>query len=443
MAVGAGAGTAPAHLDAETVIEQLDEEVVVDLFRVKRKDAEAFLDVVGEEMEVGDGAQPGEEAGFDLFFTGEHIGHPHPLLEFDGEGGADGLEEAGRAPVLARLDIVHEAVFSPGIGPVDGSAAGLVRHPQGVERGVEKKDPRTARSAEELVGTEKDGIQPGQGVGRMHVDGDIGGGGGEIDKTQAAVLVHDAGHLVIGGADAGDVGAGGEGADLHLPVAVDAQQAFEIVEIDPALCIRFDHLDIGDAFQPGGLVGVVLHVGDKDHRAGLLWKIEIVCQLLREAQAEDALPLVHSGGHAGTGGDEHIIGAGMDMPLDALLGKMISPGHAGAGDTRFRMGVADKGAETAGHGLLDRPVEAPARGPVRIDDAMLAVGGRKTLIVSDDVVAEGGEAAFERARHGTPAEMGSLSIHPYCNKNLRQEQRFSCPHKEVGRRLQGSGMNIC
>jgi len=117
------------------------------------------------------------------------------------------------------------------------------------------------------VGAEKDGVQFCERVLRMHVDGDIGGGGGEIDEAKAAMFVHDARHLMIGGADPGDVGAGGEGADLHLPVTVYAQEAVEVVEIDPPLQVRFDHLDISDGFQPGGLVGVVLHVGHKDDRA--------------------------------------------------------------------------------------------------------------------------------------------------------------------------------
>jgi hypothetical protein len=52
------------------------------------------------------------------------------------------------------------------------------------------------------------------------------------------------------------------------------------------------------------------------------------------------------------------------------------------------VGVADEGAEIVEQPLLDGTVEAPAGGPVGVDDALLALGRAEGLVAADGMLPE-------------------------------------------------------
>ncbi len=68
--------------------------------------------------------------------------------------------------------------------------------------------------------------------------------------------------------DAGDVGTGGERADLQVTVGVALEDLFQVGEVGEAVRATANDLHVAVAFVPGCLVGMVFHVSD-DHQ-GLL-----------------------------------------------------------------------------------------------------------------------------------------------------------------------------
>ena len=260
-----------------------------------------------------------------------------------------------------------------------------------VQLAVEQHHARRPGTAQELVRREEDRVEALGGVGGVHVDGHVGGGGGEVDEAVAAVAMHDRGHLVIGGVDAGDVGAGGERADLQVAVLVALQDLLQVVEVGEAVGTAAHDLDVAAAFVPGGVVGVVLHVGDDHQRLFPAAPREPAAILVGDPQAQQALQLVDDGRHAEAGKEDGVVVAGVHVALDVLLRLAVGRGHARAGHRGFGVGVGHERAQAVGDVFLDGAVEAAAGRPVGIDDALLAIGGGEGLVDADHLAAVRGE----------------------------------------------------
>ena len=245
----------------------------------------------------------------------------HGILELHGERGLDGLQEARRAAVLARLDVVEEGVLPPRVGPGHGAAAGLVGDGVVVERLRLKittpDDPGPPRNLCGEKSTASSALS--RVAGRVHVDVDVRRGGGEVDERDAAGAVHQACHLVHRREDAGDVGAGAEGADLHRPLAVFVQLFLERREAHHAPRVGRHHHDVGDGLVPRRVVGVVLEVRDEDHRPFVRRDVDVASQSLGGLEAEDALQLVDGPGHAGAAGEHQVVGAGVHVALEDVV----------------------------------------------------------------------------------------------------------------------------
>ena len=133
------------------------------------------------------------------------------------------------------------------------------------------QDAGRSGPADELVRRDEDRVlvreRPVRDVrSRVHVDREIGPGGGVVPARLRAVAVQGDRHLVDIGHDPGHVRRGGEAAQLHPPVGVAAQLVLEVLEVDPAVVVLADGDDVGDGLAPRKLVGMVLVGPDEDHR---------------------------------------------------------------------------------------------------------------------------------------------------------------------------------
>ena len=148
-----------------------------------------------------------------------------------------------------------------------GAAAGLRGHAVREERGLGHEHAGGARSADELVRREEDGVLVAVAAvaGRVHVDGDVGSRRGEVPERERAVAVQERrdGDGVRG--DAGDVGRRGEAADAQRAVRVGDELALEVREVDVAVGVGVDGDHVGDGLAPRELVGVVLEGPDEHH----------------------------------------------------------------------------------------------------------------------------------------------------------------------------------
>ena len=190
--------------------------------------------------------------------------HADGLLELEDEPGADRLDDRRGAALLAVGLVVEVAV----LGRVDvhhRAAAGHDRHPVGHQLAAHDEHARGAGAADELVRADEDRVLA-RAAGAVHLDVDVGRAGGEVPEAERAVLVEQVGDALGVGDDAGDVGGGGEGADLERPVGVALELLAEVVEGDPAVGVLVDGDDVGDGLAPADLVGVVLEGADEDDR---------------------------------------------------------------------------------------------------------------------------------------------------------------------------------
>src|SRR5690606_10890408 len=149
------------------------------------------------------------------------------------------------------------------------------------------------RAADELVRGEEDGVFAG-GVGRasrriarVHLDIDVGAGGGEVPEGERAVLMQQPGDRVGVAEDAGDVARRTERPDLERPIAVRLEFSPKLVLVDVAIGVLVDRHDISDRLPPWQLVAVVLERSDEDDGSFGI----------RQSRP-DAEPLVEFSGHA-------------------------------------------------------------------------------------------------------------------------------------------------
>ena len=102
----------------------------------------------------------------------------------------------------------------------DSAAAGHVGHAVAHQVASNDQHARRARAADELVRAEENRVLVGERiVTAVHVDVDVGRGGGEVPERQRAVPVQQSRDRVRVTDDAGDVARRGERPDLHRAIA--------------------------------------------------------------------------------------------------------------------------------------------------------------------------------------------------------------------------------
>ncbi len=164
------------------------------------------------------------------------------------------------------------------------------------------------------MGGEEHGVVAGVGVGRSHVDVDVGSCCGEVPECQRPVLVEGLRHCCGVGDDAGDVRGRRERTDLHRSVGVIAEFLGEVLEIDMAVGRFTDGHDVGDRFSPRDLVGVVLERADEHDRALVgrngVGDVPAVVEIRRDPQTEHADQLVDGVGRPAATEQHHVIVGG-------------------------------------------------------------------------------------------------------------------------------------
>ncbi len=207
------------------------------------------------------------------------------------------------------------------------------------------------------------------------------------------------------------------------------EQAAQAVEIYQAAVIRLDAHHIRQRLQPGRVIGVVLHVADEHDGPVLQRQANELSQPFRDLQTQDALEFVDRGRHPEPRGQNKILRAGVNVSLDDRMGPLVGLGHPRAGDAGLRMRVAHERPERPGQPLLDRGVKPAAGGPIRVDNASLAVRCPKCLIDADDVAAKRLEVVL-------------VSRHTSCSTNVAAYARARVRPGRLGRGRAATTGNI-
>ena len=197
MAVRSRAGTTAARLNAEQVVEDRHDEVVVQVLaggapHDERHDRQPVGAEVAQQFDRGvvtprrDGAL--NHVGLEPFddVTTDRA------LELEHQPRTDRLDDRRCARLFAVLDVVDVLVLI-GVDESHGAAADDARHRVGEQLATRHEHPGGPRAADELVGRQEDGVLVGLRAVRWGGDpqAHIRPGGGEVPERQATVLVQD------------------------------------------------------------------------------------------------------------------------------------------------------------------------------------------------------------------------------------------------------------
>ena len=89
---------------------------------------------------------------------------------------------------------------------------------------------------------------------------------------------------------------------------------------------------------------MVLHMGKKHHRT-VAFLYTVLTAAPAAFQAQDPHQLINHRSHSVPGRNDHIIGTGIHMLLDQLMGPLIGLGHQGASQGGLRMRIGHIGTE--------------------------------------------------------------------------------------------------
>ena len=297
--------------------------------------------MAAEDLEAGR-RRPAREGAVDEVLLGAADGlRPDGILEPEHEPGADGLDDGGGAALLALLGIVKVDVVL-GVDVGHGAAAGHGRDGVGQQGPADDEHARRPRAADELVRGDEErvlvveigaaGVAIVGGSPGCHVEIDVGRGRAIVPEREGAMLVEQGRDAAGVRLDAGDVGGGGERADLQRPAGVGPQLVGEVGQVDATVGVLVDGHDIGDRLAPGQLVGVVLVGADEDDRSlvgGDVTRQAVArIEVSRDAQVEDADELVHRGRRARTAEDDGVLVAvGAAGLADDVAGVLAEAGR--------------------------------------------------------------------------------------------------------------------
>ena len=296
--------------------------------------------------------------------------HAHRRLQVEREPGLDRLDDRRRAAGLAELDGGQVPVV-PGGRVEDGSASRLGRDAVREEPPVRDEETGRPRPAEELVDREEDRVEPRVGIARgVHVDVDVGSGGGEVEEGEGAVPVEDAGEGVDVVQDAGDVRGGAERPDLPGTVLPLLELGVEVLDRDAPRLVEVDVDRVADRLAPGDVVGVVLHHRPEDDGTGvlgdLLRQVVALLELVGDAQAQDVDEPVDRAGRPRADRDEDVFLRRADVARDLREGRLVVVRHQAAGVVALGVGVRHEGEDLLGELLLDVGVETPRGDEVEV-----------------------------------------------------------------------------
>ncbi len=279
------------------------------------------------------------------------------------------------------------------------AAAGHDRHPVGEQLAPRHQHPGRRRAADELVRREEDRVLVGERVagGRVHLDVDVGGGGGEVPERERAVLVQQRRDAVGVADDAGDVGGRAERADLQRAVGELGEPLAQVVEAHPAVGVLADDHDVGDRLAPGHLVRVVLVRADEHHRAlvarDLLAQLPAVLEGRGDAQPEHPDQLVDRPGAPRPGEDHHGVVVAVHGVADDAARVLAQPGGLQAGSAALGVGVGVAGQHLVADEVLEEGQRPTGCRVVGVRDPAPPVGGGHHVVLTDDGLAN---AAHQR-----------------------------------------------
>ena len=195
MAVGAGAGTATTGLDAEEIVQQGHDVVVVQVATRRRRDREgqdrqSIGHMAAQDLDVRVRLPGGDRAPDEVVFVGGDDVGAHGLLQREHQTGPDGLHDGGGSTLLTMGHIRYVAM-AVRAHEGDRSATDDVGDGVGRQFPPQRQHPGGSRPADELVRGAHHGIHVRQRiVGRCrHLDGYVGRRRGVVPDGQGAVLV--------------------------------------------------------------------------------------------------------------------------------------------------------------------------------------------------------------------------------------------------------------
>jgi hypothetical protein len=205
---GAGAGAAAAGLDAEQVVEQGDDEVVVQVpgavADAEGDDGQPPGPVVAEDLDGRHVGPAAEHVPPEVFFAGGDQAGADRLFEGEDQPSTDGLHDR-RGPAFFAGDWVVEVGVAGGVDEGDGAAAGNGRHRVADQVAAHDQDAGGLRAAGELVRGQEYRVLvvTRAGAGGADADRNVRAGGGVVPERQGAVRVQQRGDRAGVGEDAG------------------------------------------------------------------------------------------------------------------------------------------------------------------------------------------------------------------------------------------------
>ncbi len=133
---------------------------------------------------------------------------------------------------------------------------------------------------------------------------------------------------------------------------------------------------------------MVFHMGDKNNRPVFLLQTIGSGKPSALLHSQDPLEFYHSGSHAKTGCDDHIILTGIYMLLNELMGIVVGLGHQGASFTRLCMRIAHPWPDCIPDLILNRAIQPATGYPVGIENPPCSIRRFKGGIVSYDALSK-------------------------------------------------------
>ena len=333
---------------------------------------------------AGNLGQPFPQNGQQFFLPPGHLFYTHFLLQLNAQRSFDRLQNRRRTSIFPCFNVFHVLPSAPGVRPVDSAAPAIVGHFVLIQPFVKHQHTGGTRPTQKLMRRKVDGVQVCSLLYWVHVHGYIGCRAGEVHKTIATMAMHDLRNIVVGSADARHIGAGSNGGDLQRPGIVAGHCFFKQGGLYLSPAVGWHHYHIGSSLQPASLIGVMLHMGDKNNRPFFLCQLDILFELLRHPQAQDALQLVHHLSHARSRRNKHIICRSIHMGFYQLPGFLVCLCHKRSRMAGFGVRVGHQRHDLPQQLVFNRPVTAPAGRPVGVQHADGGMPGRGYLLVSAD-----------------------------------------------------------
>ncbi len=397
--VGAGAGAAAPRLDAEEIVEQGHDEVVVQQPFVaaddERHDRQPRRLQVPQHVQVGV-RRPGGDGAFDVgALELLDVRRADRLLQAEHEPGADRLDDRRRAALLAV----------GGIGQVGVAGGADVRHRAAArhrgdrvrqQAALDHQHAGGARPADELVRRDEHRVlrrlAPLVRPAGIHLDAHVGRRRREVPEGQRPVGVQQPRNGGRVRDDARHVAGGREAADPQRTSRVPRQLAGQMLPIDAAVLVLGDGHDVGDGLAPGQLVRVVLVGADEDDRPLVGRDVRRqpvpLVQVARQPQVEDVDQPVDGAGGARAAEDHDVLGRAADGGVDQAAGILAEARRLQAGARGLGVRVRVERQHLLAQEVLDEGERAPARRVVRVGQAPHPVGPVQRAVVADDRLAD-------------------------------------------------------